>query len=185
MFTAIIVVCSLKSMCILNFILIGCCVSELCGHLCPYRNVWPEAVYCCFTRTTLFTKFWYVYIIVFMDFYQFTKFRLLIQSEIRELKNWKVTTTTTRKWRIVKMNFYNFNDFPMVRFWSFFEDLHILTIGTLSWRWIPDRMPIATETRIFWMYGSDAGQPVPSLYIQRGYRPFVIINPTAFFSLFK
>ena len=25
-------------------------------------------------------KFWYVYIIVFMDFYQFTKFRLLIQS---------------------------------------------------------------------------------------------------------
>ena len=51
-----IVVCSLKSMCIPSFVLIGCCVSELHGHLCPYRNVWPEAVYCCFTRTTLFTK---------------------------------------------------------------------------------------------------------------------------------
>ena len=24
-------------------------MSELHGHLCPYRNVWPEAVYCCFT----------------------------------------------------------------------------------------------------------------------------------------
>ena len=25
------------------------------GHLCPYRNVWPEAIYCCFTITILFT----------------------------------------------------------------------------------------------------------------------------------
>ena len=53
MFTVIIVVCSLKSMCILSFVLIGCCVSELHGRICPYR---PEAVYCRFTRTTLFTK---------------------------------------------------------------------------------------------------------------------------------
>ena len=52
----IFVVCSLKSMCIPRFVLIGCCMSELHGHLCLYRNVWPEAVYCCFTRTTLFTK---------------------------------------------------------------------------------------------------------------------------------
>ena len=44
MFTVVIVVCSLKSMCIQSFILIGCCVSELHGHLCPYRNVLPEAV---------------------------------------------------------------------------------------------------------------------------------------------
>ena len=44
---------SSKSMCIQSFILIGCCVSELHGHLC---NVLPEAVYCCFTRSTLFTK---------------------------------------------------------------------------------------------------------------------------------
>ena len=58
LFTVVIVVCSLKSMCIQSFILIGCCVSELHGHLdvCPYRNVLPEAVYCCFTRTELFTK---------------------------------------------------------------------------------------------------------------------------------
>ena len=54
-FTVMIVVC-LKSMCIPSFVLIGCCVSELLGHLCPYRNVLPEAVYCCFTRTTLFTE---------------------------------------------------------------------------------------------------------------------------------
>ena len=80
MFTVIIVVCSLKRMCIPSFVLIGCCVSELHGHLCPYRNVWPEAVYCCFTRTTLFTKILYVYNIVFINFYQFTKFRLSIQS---------------------------------------------------------------------------------------------------------
>ena len=44
MFTVIIVVCSLKSMCIPSFVLIGCYVSELRGHLCPYRNVWPEVV---------------------------------------------------------------------------------------------------------------------------------------------
>ena len=38
-----------------SFVLIGCCVRELRGHLCPYRNVWFEGVYCCFTRTVLFT----------------------------------------------------------------------------------------------------------------------------------
>ena len=38
----IIVVCLLKS--IPSFVLIGCCMSELHGHLCPYRNVLPEAV---------------------------------------------------------------------------------------------------------------------------------------------
>ena len=41
----VIVVCSLKSMCTPSFVLIGCCVSELHGHICPYHNVWPEAVY--------------------------------------------------------------------------------------------------------------------------------------------
>ena len=63
MFTVVIVVCILKSMCIPSFFLIGCCVSELHAHLCPYRNVWwPEAVYCCFTRTALFTElFTYLY----------------------------------------------------------------------------------------------------------------------------
>ena len=45
MFTVIIVVCSLKRMCIPSFVLIGYYVYG------PYRNVWPEAIYCCFTRT--------------------------------------------------------------------------------------------------------------------------------------
>ena len=27
----------------------SCCISELHGHLRPYHNVLPEAVYCCFT----------------------------------------------------------------------------------------------------------------------------------------
>ena len=39
-----------------SFVLIVCCVNELLGHLGPYRDVWPEAVYCCITRTTLFTE---------------------------------------------------------------------------------------------------------------------------------
>ena len=47
MFTVIIVVCSLKSMCIPSFVLIGCCVSELHGQICPYRNVWPEKIVAC------------------------------------------------------------------------------------------------------------------------------------------
>ena len=56
MFTVIIMVCSMKSMCIPSFILVGCCVRELQSHLCPDCNVWPGAVYCCFARTTLFTE---------------------------------------------------------------------------------------------------------------------------------
>ena len=36
MLTVTIVVCLLKSMCILSFVLIGCCMSELPAHLCPY-----------------------------------------------------------------------------------------------------------------------------------------------------
>ena len=43
-------------------VLIGCCVIELYAKLCPHHNVWPEIVYCCFTRTTLFTElFTYLY----------------------------------------------------------------------------------------------------------------------------
>ena len=56
MFTVIIVVCLVKRMCMPSFILIGYYMSKLHGHLCPYRNVWPEAVCCRFTRTTLFSK---------------------------------------------------------------------------------------------------------------------------------
>ena len=56
MFIIIILECALKCtcMCIPSFVLIGFCVSELHGYLCPYHNVWPEAVYCCVTRTTCF-----------------------------------------------------------------------------------------------------------------------------------
>ena len=43
-------------MCIPSFIVIGYCVSVSHGHVCRYCNVLPEAVYCCFTGTTLFTK---------------------------------------------------------------------------------------------------------------------------------
>ena len=75
------------------------------------------------------------------------------------------------------MNFYNFNNFPVVRFWSFFEDPHILTIGTLLLRRIPDGVPIATETRILQMYGAMLANPCHP-YIQRGYRPFVIMLHT-------
>ena len=55
MFTKMFTMIILECMYILSFILIGSCVSELHGHLYPYHNVWPEAVYCCFTRTTVFT----------------------------------------------------------------------------------------------------------------------------------
>ena len=72
MFTVIIVVCSLKSMYIPSFVLIGCCLSELHGHLCLYHNVLPEAVYCCFTRTTFIDM---TYSMVVMDIYQYAKFR--------------------------------------------------------------------------------------------------------------
>ena len=140
--------------------------------LCPYRNVWPEAVYCCFTRTTLFTKHltWRcagrhgVLSVCKVSFLNSVRFlRYVSWNWRRRRRRRRTTTTTRRKWRIVKMNFYNFNNFPVIRFWSFFEDPHILTIGTLLWRRIPDWVPIATETWILRMYGSDAGQPVPSL----------------------
>ena len=37
--------CSLKSMCIQNFVLIGCCVREIHvhAHLCPY-SIWPAVI---------------------------------------------------------------------------------------------------------------------------------------------
>ena len=49
-------VCSLNGMYIPRFVLNGCCVSELHAYLCPHCNLRPDAVYCCFTRTALFTK---------------------------------------------------------------------------------------------------------------------------------
>ena len=32
------------------------CECVTCPSMSVHRNVWPEAVYCCFTRTTLFTE---------------------------------------------------------------------------------------------------------------------------------
>ena len=29
---------------------------------CPYYNVWPEAVHCCFTRTAMFTELFTCYL---------------------------------------------------------------------------------------------------------------------------
>ena len=60
-FTEIILVCLLKSICMPRFVSIGCCVSELHAHLCPYRNVWSQVVYCCFTRNATFTELFTCY----------------------------------------------------------------------------------------------------------------------------
>ena len=59
-------------MCVRSFILIGYCVSELHGHICPYRNVWPEAVY--YTRSTMFTECLHVCVIRVRGCYHITKF---------------------------------------------------------------------------------------------------------------
>ena len=53
----------LFSRCMPSFVLIGCCVNELHGHLCPYRNVFTEAVYCCFTRITFLYQIVYMFVL--------------------------------------------------------------------------------------------------------------------------
>ena len=77
MFTVIIVVCLLKRICMPSFVLICCCMSELHGHVCPYCDVLPEAVYCCFTRTTVhcFSNCLHVCMIRVIGYYHVTKFR--------------------------------------------------------------------------------------------------------------
>ena len=145
----------------------------------------PEAVYCCLTRTTLFTTMFTVYYIVVCSLKSVcTKFHLVVSvsymaiyvpiimyclrlfivvlQELHRLRRcnfpilwvlWisistqsfvsqlcpvieicesKLKKKKNNKMRIVKRNFYDFNNFPVVQFWSFFEDPHILTIGTLS-----------------------------------------------------
>ena len=62
MFTVIIVVCSLKSMCIPSFVLIGCCVSELHGHIYPFHYVLPEAVNCCLQELHCLPNFVYMFL---------------------------------------------------------------------------------------------------------------------------
>ena len=38
----LLLLCVLLKVCVYQVHLIGCCVSESKGHLCLYRNVWPE-----------------------------------------------------------------------------------------------------------------------------------------------
>ena len=45
------------------------------AHICPYRNVRPEAVYCCFTRITLFTELFTCFMIRVIGCHHVTKFR--------------------------------------------------------------------------------------------------------------
>ena len=33
-----------------SFSFITCVISQLCAQICPYYNVWPVAVYCCFNK---------------------------------------------------------------------------------------------------------------------------------------
>ena len=74
MFIVIIMVSSLKSMCIPSFVLIGCCVSELHGHLCPCHNVWPKVV---LQELHCLSNCLHAYSLVVKDFYRYAKFRLL------------------------------------------------------------------------------------------------------------
>ena len=58
--------------------------------------------------------------------------------EIRELKlkkkknNNNNNNNKKEKMKNSENELYNSNNFPVVQFWSFFEDPHILTVGTLS-----------------------------------------------------
>ena len=45
-----------NNVCVQSFNFIRASMCKLRPYLCPYHNVLPEAVCCCFTRTTLFTK---------------------------------------------------------------------------------------------------------------------------------
>ena len=33
-----------------SFSFITCSIKQLCAQICPYYNVWPGAVYCCFNK---------------------------------------------------------------------------------------------------------------------------------------
>ena len=40
-----------------SFSFITCSISQLCSQICPYYNVWPGAVYCCFNKNYNVHKF--------------------------------------------------------------------------------------------------------------------------------
>ena len=159
MFTLIILVSSLKCMCIPSFILIGFCVSELHAHLCLYHNVWPEVVYC---------KNYIVYKHVTFLFHGC--YGYLSVCKVSLLNSVCLLRYASQNGRIVKMNFYNFNNFPDIRFWSFFEDPHILTIGTFM---KTDECLLQQKRGFSECMGSMLANPHDA-NIQRGYCPFVV-----------
>ena len=79
MFTVFIVVCSLKSMCIPSFVLIGYCVSDLHGHICLYRNVLPEAV---LQELHCLSNCLHIFMIRVRGCYHVTKFRYSTPSGV-------------------------------------------------------------------------------------------------------
>ena len=56
MFSTIFWCVHLKTMCIATKFCLDWSLFQSYMPTYVYRNVWPEAVYCCSTRTTLFTK---------------------------------------------------------------------------------------------------------------------------------
>ena len=53
------------------------------------------------------------------------------RSKLKKKKK-KKNNNNKEKMKNCENELYNFNNFPVVQFWSFFEDPHILTVGTLS-----------------------------------------------------
>ena len=83
MFTVFIVVCSLKSMCIPSFVLIGYYVSDLHGHICAYRNVRPEAVFIVVLQELhCLSNCLHVFMIRVRGCYHVTKFRYSTPSGV-------------------------------------------------------------------------------------------------------
>ena len=83
MFTVFIVVCSLKSICIPSFILIGYCVNDLHGHnICLYRNVWPEVFSVALQELHCLLNCLHVFMIRVRGCYHVTKFRCSTPSGV-------------------------------------------------------------------------------------------------------
>ena len=72
-------------MCIPGFILIGCCRSELHGHLCPYCNVLPEAVCCCLQELHCFPNCLHVCMIRVRGCFRISKFFYSTLSLVSEI----------------------------------------------------------------------------------------------------
>ena len=77
MFTVIIVVRSLKSMCIPSFVLIGCCVSEIHVHLCPYIVMYGLRLFIvCLQELHVYYNVYCYYCGALLEKHMYTKFRL-------------------------------------------------------------------------------------------------------------